>query len=70
MSEYVMDYIADKDLYKAAMFAKKMCKNGTAFHTACGIAARTYGVRYEDVQKYMAQSSGRTQGWRKHNRSL
>lgn len=39
----------DKSLYPAVMFACKMLQNGTDYGRAVGIAARHYGVSYDDV---------------------
>lgn len=59
-SSHVMDYIPDKDLYAAVMFACKMVKDGTDYHDAVRRASRYYDVEADDVRHYMSQRSGRT----------
>jgi len=50
-----MDYIKDKDIYKAVMYAKKLLSYGKSIFEACGIASRTYNKNFEEVRKYVAQ---------------
>lgn len=57
--EYVMDYIADKDVYKAVMFACKMMRNGTSANNAIRKASMYYDVDMSDVAKYVGQRGGR-----------
>ena len=38
--EYVMDYIPDKDVYKAVMFARKMRRDGRSAENAIRIASK------------------------------
>ena len=61
-NKYIMDYIPDKDLYKAVMFACAMIKDGTPVWTACRKAAYYYDRDTDDVHKYVSQRGGR----RKH----
>lgn len=63
--DYVMDYIADKDLYKAVMFACKMIKEGTGYHQAIRTASRYYDVDMDDVRHYVSQRGSRMQKERK-----
>lgn len=59
--EYLMDYIPDKDVYKAVMFACKMIRNGTNASIAIRKAAYYYDVDVKDVGHYVAQRGGRSQ---------
>lgn len=56
---YNMDYIPDKDVYKAVMFARKMRRDGRTAENAIRIASRYYDVDMSDVAKYMGQVGGR-----------
>lgn len=56
---YQMDYIADKDLYRAVMFARKMISEGTAIGLAIYRAATYYGYDSSEVAKYIGQRGGR-----------
>ena len=55
---WVMDYISDKDLYKAVMFARKMIRNGTPPGIANARAAQYYKVSTSDVAQYVGQAGG------------
>ena len=59
-----MDYISDKETYKAVMYACTLMKApyNKYYSDAIGIASRTYGVDYETVQHYVSQRSGRKKG--------
>lgn len=61
---YKMDYIKDKDTYKAVMYACKLMKPpyNKYYSDAIGIASNYYGVKYSDVQHYVSQRSGRKKG--------
>ncbi len=56
---YAMDYISDKDTYKAVMFACKMIKDGKGVRTSCRIAAHYYQCDVDDVNHYVSQRGGR-----------
>ena len=56
---YSMDYIPEKDLYKAVMFARKMRRDGRSAENAIRIASRYYGVDMSDIAHYMGQVGGR-----------
>mgnify|MGYP006923245020 CR=1 FL=1 len=58
---YPMDYIEDKDTYKAVMFACKLLKQGKSYTSAVGIACNYYDANPEDVRHYLSQRSGRKQ---------
>ena len=58
--DYAMDYIADKNLYKAVMWARKMRREGKPARDAIRIAARYYRVSDKDIAYYMGQVGGRT----------
>lgn len=58
-SPYIMDYIPDKDLYKAVMFACKMIRNGTNPSIAIRRASYYYEVDMADVSHYVGQRGGR-----------
>ena len=57
--KYAMDYIADKNTYKAVMFACQMIREGRGPGVACRIAAHYYGVDQQDVHHYVSQRGGR-----------
>lgn len=59
--DYIMDYISDKDVYKAVMFACQMVRQGRDFHTAVRIASRYYDVDMDDVRHYVSQRGRRRQ---------
>ena len=58
-SKYMMDYISDKDTYKAVMFACKLLRDGRDFHDAVRIASYTYKVDRADIRHYVSQRSAR-----------
>lgn len=58
--DYPMDYISDKDVYKAVQFASKMVRQGRTPQNAIWIAARYYKVDSKDVAHYMGQKGGRS----------
>ena len=59
--DYVMDYISDKDTYRAVMFACKMIKAGKSFHQAIRTACRYYNADMDDVRHYVSQRGRRRQ---------
>lgn len=61
---YSMDYISDKQLYRAVMYACSLMKPpyNKNYSDAIGISARTYNCKYEDIQHYVSQRSGRKKG--------
>ena len=63
--KYVMDYIDDKDTFRAVMFACEMIKQGRNYHQAVRIASRYYDVDMDDVRHYVSQRSGRIQAERR-----
>ena len=58
-SKYIMDYIPDKDVYKAVMYATKLLKYGKSAPQAIRIAAYTYQVDTKDVAHYLGLRGGR-----------
>ncbi len=62
---YVMDYIGDKTLYAAVMFARKMIREGRFPPKAIRIAANYHGVDSSDVAHYVAQAAGTSAGRRR-----
>jgi hypothetical protein len=54
-----MDYIEDKELYKAVMFARRMIRQGTKPPIANSRAAKYYAVPVGDVARYTGQTGGR-----------
>ena len=68
MSEYIMDYIKDQNLFKAVMFARRMMQNGTPVGLAEYKAARYYRVNVEDVKFYVSQTGGRVNGIKQNRR--
>ena len=65
IKKYEMDYIADKALYKAIMFARSMIRAGTQPGVANTRAAKYYGVSVSDVARYTGQTGGRVAARRK-----
>lgn len=59
--DYIMDYISDKDTYKAVMFACKMIRDGRDFNSAIRIACRYYDTDMDDVRHYVSQRGRRRQ---------
>ena len=59
--EFVMDYIEDKAVLKAVMFACSLLKKGKNYSSAVRIASRYYDVDAGDVRHYLSQRSGRSQ---------
>lgn len=58
----VIDYIPDKTLFKAVMFARKMMRRGTPPSIANARAAKYYGVSVHEVAHYTGQVGGRIRG--------
>jgi hypothetical protein len=54
-----MDYIPDKALFAAVMFARKMMREGTPPGIANTRAANYYAVSVQDVAHYIGQVGGR-----------
>ena len=61
---YLMDYIPDRTLFKAVMFARKMIREGTPAATANYRAANYYKVSVSDVAHYSGQAGGTSRGRR------
>jgi len=62
---YSMDYIEDKTVYKAVMFARQMIRQGTYAPKAIRIAANYYDVSTGDVAHYVGQVGGTAAGRRR-----
>lgn len=58
-NKYLMDYIPDKRIYKAVMFARKMTREGTRPQIAIARAAKFYDADPSDIASYMGQVGGR-----------
>lgn len=58
---YPMDYIKDKDLFKAVMFACDLLKQGKSYTKSIGLASSYYDVNPDDVRHFVSQRSGRKQ---------
>lgn len=58
---YSMDFISDKNTFKAVMFACDLLKKGESYTKAIGVACRYYGTNPDDVRHYVSQRSGRKQ---------
>lgn len=56
---YLMDYIPDKDVYKAVMFARSLHRKGKSMSVSIRLASNYYDVDMSDVSKYVGQSGGR-----------
>jgi hypothetical protein len=63
---YVIDYIPDRTLFKAVMFALRMMREGTPPAVANTRAAGYYGVAVSDVAHYTGQAGAA--GSRRRNR--
>ena len=59
LQKYVMDYIPDKKLYSAVMFARKMIRGGKNPAIANTCAAKYYGVPVKDVAHHVGQAASR-----------
>jgi len=59
---HLMDYIPDKTLFKAVMFARSMIRNGTRPDIANDRAAKHYRVSVSDVGHYVGQVGGTVSG--------
>jgi hypothetical protein len=57
--KYAMDFIEDKELFKAVMFARKMMGQGTPPAVANTRAAEYYGYEAGEVAHYTGQVGGR-----------
>ena len=55
---YKMDYIKDREVYKAVMFACRLIPE-KGVHKAITIASNYYGVDRSIVNHYVSQRSGR-----------
>jgi hypothetical protein len=55
-----MDYIPDRTLFNAVMFARRMIREGTPPGVANTRAADYYGVSVQDVAHYTGQVGGRS----------
>ncbi len=70
-----MDYIKDRSLYKAVMYARKLIRTGTSPAAANTHAANYYSVSVHDVAHYTGQvassisSAKRKKRLRHHNSS-
>lgn len=60
-AKFRMDFISDKELFKAVMFACKMIQQGQHPAQAVEIAADYYDQEEKDVHFYVSQRSGRSQ---------
>lgn len=65
MKKYHMDYIEDKELFKAVMFARRLIRQGTKPGLANSRAARYYRLSVADVARYTGQTGGRTRASQK-----
>lgn len=65
---YAMDYIDNKDTYKAVMFACKLLQQGKSYTSAIGIACNYYDANPEDVKHFVSQRSGRKQANKKNKK--
>lgn len=57
--DYVMDYISDRDTFKAVMWACNMIREGASPSIAIRRASRYYGVDMSDVVHYVGQRGSR-----------
>lgn len=59
--DYLMDYINDKNTFKAVMFACKMLRQGKEFNQAIRTASKYYDVDMDEVRHYVSQRGRRKQ---------
>ena len=64
------DYIPDKNVYLATMFARKMIRDGKDPGTANAIAAKYYHVNVHEVAKYVGQHASRVKTKRQKQQTL
>jgi hypothetical protein len=64
-ASYPMDFIPDKELFKAVMFARQMIKQGLSVDIACYRAATYYGFQTHEVAHYIGQRGGRSNAQKK-----
>ena len=57
--DYVMDYIEDKTLYKAVMFARQMIRDGEYPSHAIRKASKYYKRDMGDIAHYVGQCGSR-----------
>lgn len=62
---YPMDFIPDKELFKAVMFARQMIKQGLRVDISCYRAATYYGFQTCEVAHYIGQRGGRSNAQKK-----
>lgn len=62
---YSMDYIDDKNTYKAVMFACNLLKKGNSYTKSVAIASKYYDANPDDVRHFLSQRSGRSQANKK-----
>jgi hypothetical protein len=60
-----MDYIPDRRLFAAVMFARRMMREGTPPGIANTRAADYYGFAVEEVAHYTGQAGGRARARRR-----
>lgn len=58
--KHVMEFISDKTLFRAVMFARTIMRSGTAPALANYRAADFYRVKTEDVAHYTGQTASRS----------
>lgn len=63
---HTMDFIQDRDVYRAVMFSRKLIGDGLAPPLAHARAARYYGVPISEVAKYVGQHAARIKAMRRH----
>lgn len=68
MNGYSMDYIDDKNTYKAVMFACELLKKGNSFTKAIGIACNYYKANPADVRHFVSQRGARKQADKRNSK--
>lgn len=68
MSDYVMDYIPNKTLFKAVMFSRDMMRRGERPTVANYRAAQYYRVGVTDVAKFTGQVASRVKARKRRRR--
>ncbi len=67
--KHTMDFIADRDVYRAVMFSRKMISDGLRPELAHARAAKYYGVSISEVAKHVGQHAARLKAIRDGRRT-
>ncbi len=65
MAQRTMDYIPDKTVFKAVMFARRMMQKGTSPPLANTKAAKYFRISVSEVAHYTGQNASRIKAVKK-----